>query len=207
MGRVAEYKDEHIIEVGIELESKGDDVTTSSIRKKLGGGSSTRIKAIWNGFLKQRAELNALDQEKNEVELPAELQSLFEQQSEMVMGALRSYVQKSYSTSEALSEMKVKARIEEYSKRIDRFERAEDEALAEVDACEERILALIDEQTQLVKDNEMLKSNNAELMGQLKRLDESAIKHDAVAVKFEALLKENGRLQYMIDNIKKPSET
>jgi hypothetical protein len=79
--------------------------------------------------------------------------------------------------------------------------------LAEVDACEERTLVLMGEQTRLVKESDMLKSNNAELMRQLKRLDESGIKHDAVAVKFEALLKENSRLQCTIDNMKKPSDT
>lgn len=85
--------------------------------------------------MKERAKQDAL--ELNEVELPPELQSLFDQQSEMVMSALRNFVKQSYSTSEALSEMKVKARMEEYNKSIDRFERVEDEALAEVDHCDE----------------------------------------------------------------------
>jgi septal ring factor EnvC (AmiA/AmiB activator) len=203
MGRVAEFKNEQIIKVGIELESRGEDVTTSAIRKMLGGGSSTRIKAIWKDYLKDKAEQNELEQSEVTLELPPELQSVFESQSEVMMSALRNYVQKTFATSENISEMKVKARIQEYSSRIDRFEKAEDEALAEVDACEERIVVLTDERLLLSSENDELKKSNAQLMGQIKRLEESAKKQDEVAIKYESLLKVNGRLQYMIDNTKK----
>lgn len=203
MGRVAEFKNEQIIKVGIELESRGEDVTTSAIRKMLGGGSSTRIKAIWKDYLKDKAEQNELEQSEVTLELPPELQSVFESQSEVMMSALRNYVQKTFATSENISEMKVKARIQEYNNRIDRFEKAEDEALAEVDACEERIVVLTDEKLLLSSENDELKKSNAQLMGQIKRLEESAKKQDEVAIKYESLLKVNGRLQYMIDNTKK----
>ena len=202
MGRVAEFKNEQIIKVGIELESRGEDVTTSAIRKMLGGGSSTRIKAIWKDYLKDKAEQNELEQSEETLVLPPELQLVFESQSEIVMNSLRSYVQKTYATSENISEMKVKARIQEYSNRIDRFEKAEDEALAEVDACEERIVVLTDEKLLLSSENDELRKSNAQLMGQIERLEESAKKQDEVAIKYESLLKENGRLQYMIDNTK-----
>jgi hypothetical protein len=203
MGRVAEFKNEQIIKVGIELESRGEDVTTSAIRKMLGGGSSTRIKAIWKDYLKDKAEQNELEQSEVTLELPPELQSVFESQSEVMMSALRNYVQKTFATSENISEMKVKARIQEYNNRIDRFEKAEDEALAEVDACEEKIVVLTDEKLLLSSENDELKKSNAQLMGQIKRLEESAKKQDEVAIKYESLLKVNGRLQYMIDNTKK----
>jgi hypothetical protein len=203
MGRVAEFKNEQIIKVGIELESRGEDVTTSAIRKMLGGGSSTRIKAIWKDYLKNKAEQNELEQSEVTLELPPELQSVFESQSEVMMSALRNYVQKTFATSENISEMKVKARIQEYNNRIDRFEKAEDEALAEVDACEEKIVVLTDEKLLLSSENDELKKSNAQLMGQIKRLEESAKKQDEVAIKYESLLKVNGRLQYMIDNTKK----
>jgi hypothetical protein len=85
-----------------------------------------------------------------------------------------------------------------YSGRIDRFERTEDEALAEVDACEEKIELLTDEKLLLASENDALKNNNAQLIGQIKRLEESVRKQDEVAVKYELLLKEKGRLQYMI---------
>lgn len=39
MARVAEYKDQQIINEGIELENKGEDVTTSRIRKQLGAAA------------------------------------------------------------------------------------------------------------------------------------------------------------------------
>jgi chromosome segregation ATPase len=203
MGRVAEFKNEQIIKVGIELETRGEDVTTSAIRKRLGGGSSTRIKAIWKDYLKDKAEQNELEQSEVTLELPPELQAVFESQSEVMMSALRNYVQKTFATSENISEMKVKARIQEYNNRIDRFEKTEDEALAEVDACEERIVVLTDEKLLLSSENDELKKSNAQLMGQIKRLEESAKKQDEVAIKYESLLKVNGRLQYMIDNTKK----
>jgi hypothetical protein len=201
LGRIAEYKDEQIIKVGEELEAEGEDVTTSSIRKQLGGGSSTRIKLIWKEFLKKRAVMTTLEESTINVELPPELQSVFEQESEIIMTTLRSYVQKSYLASEALSERKVRARFEEYSNRIERFEKAEDEALAEVDACEEKIALLTDEKKQLISMNDEFKETNAELMGKIKILEENAMKQEAMVIKFESLLKENGRLQYIIDKI------
>ena len=203
MGRVAEFKDEEILKAGLELEEREGKgkVTTSAIRNHLGGGSSTRIKKIWKNFLIQRDKEEALENSNITIELPHELQSLFEKQSDIVMKVMKQFVTESYQTSDRLSETKVKARLEEYSKQIDKLEAAEDEALRGVDEREDQIFELLEANTVLASENDKLKTQNAGLSGQIKRLEESVAKHDEVTQRLDALLKENGKLQYIVDEI------
>ena len=158
MGRQAEHKPEQIIKCGLEIEKKvgKGKVTTSAIREYLGGGGSERIKNIWKQYTSERDEQEAFENSEAQIELPLELQSLFENQSSIVMKALRQFVIESYQTSDKLSEMKVKARIEEYSKQIDRLEDAENEALQAADKRE-------DENFELLESNIALDSANQEL--------------------------------------------
>jgi hypothetical protein len=201
MGRVAEYKDEDIINTGVELEKKGEQVTPSAIRKKLGGGSSVRIKEVWNNFLNERDKQSSLDKTIAEIELPHELQSLFEKQSDTLITAIKRFSIESYKTSESLSEKKVKARIEEYNIQIDRLEKAENEALEEIDAYEKQLVKYDELKTALIAKNDELQKQNAGLLGQIKRLEESVAKHDEVQQRLAETLKENGKLQYIVDNI------
>lgn len=201
MGRVAEYKDEDIINTGVELEKKGEQVTPSAIRKKLGGGSSVRIKEVWNNFLNERDKQSNLDKTITEIELPHELQSLFEKQSDILITAIKRFSIESYKTSESLSEKKVKARIEEYNIQIDRLEKAENEALEEIDAYEKQLVKYDELKTALITKNEELQKQNAGLLGQIKQLEESVAKHDEVQQRLAETLKENGKLQYIVDNI------
>lgn len=201
MGRVAEYKDEDIVNIGVELENKGEQVTTSAIRKQLGGGSSVRIKAIWNAFLNERDKQSTLEKTVTEIELPHELQSLFEKQSDILVNAIKRFSIESYKASDTLSEKKVKARIEEYNKQIDKLEQAENEALEEIDIYEKQLVKQEELKTALIAENDELHKQNAGLLGQIKRLEESVAKHDEVHQRLATTLKENGKLQYIVDNI------
>lgn len=205
MGRVAEYKDEEVVHIGIELEKNGEQVTTSAIRKRLGGGSSVRIKAIWNAFLDERAKQSTLESSNTDIVLPHELLSLFEKQSDNLVNALKRFAIESYQASDTLSEKKVKARIEEYNKQIDKLEKAENEALEEIDAYDKKLDEQRGLKAELIAENDELKRQNAGLLGQIQRLEESLAKQDEIHQRLDSALKENGKLQYIVDNVESQS--
>ena len=49
--RPAEYKTEDIIKAGLDLQVLGRKVSGFSIREKLGGGNTNRLKQVWDGYL------------------------------------------------------------------------------------------------------------------------------------------------------------
>jgi len=49
--RPSEYKTEDIIKAGLDLQVLGRKVSGFSIREKLGGGNSKRLKQVWDGYL------------------------------------------------------------------------------------------------------------------------------------------------------------
>lgn len=200
MGRHAEFTEEQIVEAGLELEGKvgKGKITISGIRQALGGGSAVRIKEIWNSFLLSRDEKEASQNHQADIDLPLELEALFEKHSSTVLKLLKQFVNESYRLSDNLSELKVKGRLEEYSEQIEIFQREEAALLVDVDKAREETFDLNSQNEVLESEITELKSQNAELKGQLKVFQETIAKHDEKAQHYEKVIHENGRLEQII---------
>jgi colicin import membrane protein len=53
--RPVEYKTEDIIQAGLELQALGRKVSGFSLRQKLGGGNTKRLKQVWDEYLTSKA--------------------------------------------------------------------------------------------------------------------------------------------------------
>src|SRR5665811_642659 len=67
--RPVEYKTEDIIQAGLELQALGRKVSDFSLRQKLGGGNTKRLKQVWDEYLTSKAVRIA----EPATELPSEI--------------------------------------------------------------------------------------------------------------------------------------
>ena len=67
--RPAEYKTEDIIKAGLDLQVLGRKVSGFSIREKLGGGNSKRLKQVWDEYQASQTGVKA----ETATELPLEI--------------------------------------------------------------------------------------------------------------------------------------
>lgn len=86
--RPAEFKTEDIIKAGQQLQAEGRNVTGFALRQKVGGGSASRLKQVWDEHVSGQAVVSV----EPIADLPVEVAEQFEAISKTLLEKLQSLV-------------------------------------------------------------------------------------------------------------------
>ena len=129
VGRLAKSTDEEIIAAGIAIENERKPVSAFAIRNVLKGGCSDRIKLLWNEFIEQRGSRELEVDVANKIDLPPELQDLFEKNSMLFQEKLTTLAMECFRVSQLISKGRIDSLTESYKKEVSYFESAEHQAI------------------------------------------------------------------------------
>lgn len=192
MGRIAEFTDENIINAGLSLQKNNKPVSPFSIRNKIGGGSSERIKEVWNIYLKAQPEL--MESDDIAVELPTEIQENLDRNIKHAIKNIENITANNFKVAQEIAEKRVSSTINEYKVKVDDFEESEQQASIALENCDLKITILNDELDLEKQRNEELVAENAKLEGVLSSTNDSVAKLEIKSVELNKLILEHGKL-------------
>ena len=193
MGRKTEYTDQQIIDTGLGIEEQGDSVNPFAIRTKLGGGSSPRIKSVWEKYNKQR--IIKAEREDELIELPPELSENIAKNVNHLIETYRKLVTDNYKIAQLLAEKSVKIRIDEFDKMTADFEEAEKQAADLIEKGDNKIEALEDELENERRINIDKLTENSKQTGIIEALQAQVISLEARVANYNGLQRTNGVLE------------
>jgi chromosome segregation ATPase len=195
MGRKTEYNDDEIVKTGLAIEKEGKSVSPFAIRNRLGGGSSERIKGIWQTFDdKRQAESEAEDAQET-IELPSEIQTILEKNLAVAANMLDRLAYESFKVARSVAEKRVTSTIEEYQSRITSFVEAQSQASQALESSDKKVDELEDHIDALQSKNESLLEENAKLSGKIEILIERISVLEDKEQRFGNLQREFGKLE------------
>ena len=192
VGRIAEFTDENIINAGLSLQKNNKPVSPFSIRNKMGGGSSERIKEVWNIYLKEQPEL--IESDDIAVDLPVEIQVNLERNIKHAIKNIEDITINNFKVAQEVAEKRASSTIHEYKVKIDDFEESEQQANIALENCDLKITELHDELDLLKQQNEELVAENAKVEGVLSSTNNSIAKLEIKSVELNKLILEHGKL-------------
>jgi chromosome segregation ATPase len=195
MGRKTEFSDDKIIEIGLAIESDGKPVSPFAIRNRLGGGSSQRIKGVWQIFDNKRQAESEAEVDREIIELPSEIQSILEKNLDVAANMLNRLASESFKVARSVAEKRVTSTIEEYQARIMSFVEAESQASQALESSDEKVEELEDHIDVLQSRNENLLAENAKFSGKIESLIERISVLEDKEQKFGELQREYGKLE------------
>ncbi|MEP0354412.1 DNA-binding protein [Paraglaciecola sp.] len=201
MGRRAEFTDQQIIEAGIIIETEGKLVSPFAIRNRLDGGSSERIKKVWDKYVAQKEVV--VDQKIEEIDLPNEILDKLEKNQQTAKLQLEKLALESYRVAQQVAEKRVKSTIEDYQAKIAEFEESENQASLAIDSSDRKIDQLESTIESLSTKNEKLLAENSKLQGSLDTLIEHTLKLEEKEKQYDILQREFGKLEGKLESIQK----
>ncbi|WP_445428292.1 DNA-binding protein [Alishewanella sp. HL-SH05] len=207
MGRKAEFSDQQIIDVGLALEQKGESVSPFAIRNRLNGGSSVRIKQVWDTFIQDRLSRSPDESDQVEVDLPAEIMETLGRNIDTATKQLQKLAAESYKTAQEVAEKRVKSTIDEYKAKVTVLEEAENQATLALESSDKKIDELESQIEELLTKNEFLVSENARISGMLDSYKVRIDQLELIDKSYNELLREYGKLEGRLEALKiKPNE-
>ncbi|WP_289028153.1 DNA-binding protein [uncultured Paraglaciecola sp.] len=201
MGRRAEFTDQQIIEAGIIIETEGKLVSPFAIRNRLDGGSSERIKKVWDKYVAQKEVV--VDQKIEEIDLPNEILDKLEKNQQTAKLQLEKLALESYRVAQQVAEKRVKSTIEDYQAKIAEFEESENQASLAIDSSDRKIDQLESTIESLSTKNEKLLAENSKLQGSLDTLIERTLKLEEKEKQHDILQREFGKLEGKLESLQK----
>jgi len=205
MGRIAEFSEEDIINAGKSIQ-KGGPVSVYSIRNKLNGGDSKRIKKVWNNYLANNPSEKEIEDIKP-IDLPTEIIDELNKNSDEIKSRLERLSINGYAVAQKIAEKRVESTIVDYKSKINEFEESERQASIAIESCDRQILELNNDLESLLKKNEDLVAENANVTGILSSAKITIAKLEGKESEFDKLKQEYGKLlgKYEIMNERKSS--
>ena len=195
VGRKKEFSDDKIIETGVVIEKAGGPVSPFAIRNRLGGGSSDRIKNVWQAFDDKRQAESEAEVVSEIIELPSEIQAILEKNLDVSTNMLNRLASESFKVAQSVAEKRVTSTIEEYKTRIGSYVEAEKQASIALESCDEKVESLEDKIEALESKNESLLAENAKFSGKIESLAERISMLEDKEKRFEELQREFGKLE------------
>ncbi|MBU2878734.1 MULTISPECIES: DNA-binding protein [Aliiglaciecola] len=201
MGRKAEFTDQQIIDAGIIIETEGKLVSPFAIRNRLDGGSSERIKKVWEKYVAQKEVV--VDEKVEEIDLPSEILDKLEKNQQTAKLQLEKLALESYRVAQQVAEKRVKSTIEDYQSKIAAFEESENQASLAIDSSDRKIDQLESTLDSLSTKNEKLLAENSKLQGSLDTLVERSLKLEEKEKQYEKLQRDFGKLEGKLESLQK----
>ena len=195
MGRKAEFSDQQIIDVGLALEQNGESVSPFSIRNRLNGGSSVRIKQVWDTFVLERVSHSQDEPDQVVVDLPVEIMETLSRNIDSATKQLQKLAVESYKTAQDVAEKRVKSTIDEYKAKVAVLEEAENQATLALESSDKKIDDLESQIEELLSKNELLVSDNARITGILESSTMRIEQLNLVEKAYNDLQREHGKLE------------
>lgn len=192
MGRIAEFSEEDIINAGKSIQKDGP-VSVYSIRNKLNGGDSKRIKEIWNNYLADNPPAKEIKDVKP-IDLPTEIIDELNKNSGEIKNRLEKLSVNGYAVAQRIAEKRVESTIAEYKSKINEFEESERQASIAIESCDRQILNLNNDLESLIKKNEELVAENANITGILSSAKITIAKLENKESEFDKLKQDYGKL-------------
>jgi len=190
MGRKVEFTDEQVIAAVKAIESEGKSVSTFAIRNKLKGGSSERIKDVWDAYKTNCQSAIKKGIADKEIELPSEIQEALKGNQRAAMTHLENY-----RIAQQIAEKRVSSTIEEYKAKIIEFEDSEREASFAIESSDKKTEDLELDIESLSLKNEKIQAENSHLTGLLESMQERINKLEAKEDAYNQLQREFGKLE------------
>ena len=195
MGRKVEFTDEQVIAAVKAIESEGKSVSTFAIRNKLKGGSSERIKDVWDAYKTNCQSAIKKGIADKEIELPSEIQEALKGNQRAAMTHLEKLAIESYRIAQQIAEKRVSSTIEEYKAKIIEFEDSEREASFAIESSDKKTEDLELDIESLSLKNEKIQAENSHLTGLLESMQERINKLEAKEDAYNQLQREFGKLE------------
>jgi chromosome segregation ATPase len=195
MGRKKEFSDDKIIETGVSIEKAGEPVSPFAIRNRLGGGSSDRIKNVWQAFDEKRKAESEAEVVMEMIELPSEIQTILEKNLDVSAKMLNRLASESFKVAQSVAEKRVVSTIDEYQAKILSYVEAEKHATQALESCDEKIEELEEKIGALESKNESLLAENAKFSGKIESLIERTSLLEDKEKRFGELQREFGKLE------------
>lgn len=192
MGRIAEFSEEDIINAGKSIQKDGP-VSVYSIRNKLNGGDSKRIKEIWNNYLADNPPEKEIKDVKP-IDLPTEIIDELNKNKDEIKNRLEKLSINGYAVAQKIAEKRVESTIAEYKSKINEFVESERQASIAIESCDRQILELNNDLESLVKKNEDLVAENANITGILSSAKITIAKLENKESEFDKLKQDYGKL-------------
>ena len=172
MSRPPEVTEKEIIDAGIAIESGGNNPNPGSIRGKLGKGSFTRIKKIWERYVQSKEACDIPDESDTEIDLPADILENLENNIKQAIKNTKNITISSFKAAQKIAEKRIFSTIEEYKFKVAYFEESEIQAGIVLDNCDLEIYKKNEEIDLLKQKIEDLIEANGKLLGKNEMLEE-----------------------------------
>ena len=157
--RPVEFSDEAIIRAGLELRQAGRNVTGFALRQKIGGGSPTRLRQVWDDHLSSLTETPTQPVAELPTELAQAVASLTQTVNERIMALVVELNQQAIQSAEG--------RVQEVLRTSDEQQQQAKEELAEAaSAVSELDTQIVAAQTEVETLTSQLTASQAQLQTQ-----------------------------------------
>lgn len=132
MGRKVEFSDQQIIETGKAIAKTGQTVSPFSIRNVLKGGSSERIKRVWEHYIEEQKQLEV---QMASVELPLKVRETLGNHLKLLEKQLTDLTKDSFSLAQQDADSRIMSTIEALKEKICTHEDSEQEVKGQINSA------------------------------------------------------------------------
>lgn len=202
MGRLAVFNDQQIIDAGLSIEAESKSVSTFAIRNKLNGGSSDRIKSVWEAFLANRDKGEIATTPTSKMELPPNLQELLDKNISTQNYQFKMIVMESFKLAQSIAESQIKAVFDEYKAKIKIFEESEIQASLALENSDKKIEELETELEAMTLETQKLLALFNKNEGVIETLNQRVQLLEIKETEFNKLQREFGKLEAQLQTVK-----